>query len=129
MANYAQVGGTHIQAGILAPFPTVANGGTAGVYTPSGSIFIAAVLDSDKAHWFSTDGNISGPNLLPTLKSIAQIQYADTGELSSGTAALKGGGFLVTVKLGPFNLAEANSPQTYALSESGMLVIASTSVG
>jgi len=87
------------------------------------------VLDSDKAHWFSTDGNSSGPNLLPTLKSISQIQYADTGELATGTSAIKGEGFTVTVKLSSLNLAEANSPQTYALSEYGMLVIASTSVG
>lgn len=68
---------------------------------------------------------------MPTLKSISQFQYADTGELLGGgiTGAVKGGGFTVAVKLATFNVQEANSPTTYVLSEYGALVIASTSVG
>ncbi len=128
MANYALT--AHTLAATLVAFPAVGSGGTAGIYTPAGNIFIAAIIDSDRAHFFYTDGNSAGPNFLPTLRFISQLQITDTGKVAGGgvTTALKGG-FQVGMKLAALNLFEANSPTLFTVSEYAALLIASTSVG
>src|SRR6185312_8290237 len=45
VSNYAL--SAHTSAATLAAFPTVGSGGTAGVFTPSGNVFVAGYMDSD----------------------------------------------------------------------------------
>lgn len=118
VANYAL--SAHTSAATLVAFPTVGSGGTAGVFTPAGNVFIAGYLDSDqKSRLFYTDGNAVA---LPTLKFIAQTQYTDS-------AGLKGGGFKVALTPSANNLVDATSPMTFYLSGFAMLIVASTQYG
>jgi hypothetical protein len=118
IANYAL--SAHTSAATLVAFPTVGSGGTAGVYTPSGNIFVAALLDGEqRARFFYTDGNSVA---LPTIKYIAQTQYTDS-------VGLKGGGFKVALTPSAANLVDATSPMTFYLDGFAMLIIASTQYG
>ena len=118
VSNYAL--SAHTSAATLAAFPTVGSGGTAGVFTPSGNVFVAGYMDSDqKSRLFYTDGNSVA---LPTIKFIAQTQYTDS-------TGLKGGGFKVALTPSAANLVDATSPMTFYLSGYAFLIIASTQFG
>src|SRR6185437_14926803 len=100
VSNYAL--SAHTSAATLAAFPTVGSGGTAGVFTPSGNVFVAGYMDSDqKSRLFYTDGNSVA---LPTIKFIALTPSAA-------------------------NLVDATSPMTFYLSGYAFLIIASTQFG
>lgn len=118
VANYAL--SAHTSAGTLAAFPTVGSGGTAGVFTPAGNVFVAGFLDGEqRARLFYTDGSSVA---LPTIKFIAQTQYTDS-------VGLKGGGFKVALTPSAANLVDATSPMTFYLDGFAMLIIASTQFG
>lgn len=118
ITNYAL--SAHTSAATLAAFPTVGSGGTAGVYTPAGNIFVAGFMDgSQVARMFYTDGNSVA---LPTIKYIAQTQYTDS-------VGLKGGGFKLALTPSAANLVDATSPMVFYLDGFTFLIIASTQYG
>lgn len=118
VSNYALSANT--SAGTLSAFPTTGSGGTAGVFTPAGNVFVAALLDGEqRTRFFYTDGNSVA---LPTIKFIAQTQYTDS-------VGLKGGGFKVALTPSAANLVDATSPMTFYLDGFAMLIIASTQYG
>lgn len=110
----------HTDAGYLTAYPATGSGGTAGVYTPASSFFVAGFLDGEqRSRLFYTDGSTIG---LPILKSITQTQYTDT-------SATKGGGFKVVLTPNSANLIDATSPMTFYLDGFAMLILAGTQYG
>lgn len=111
---------THSDAGALTAYPATGSGGTAGVYTPGNTYYVAGFLDGEqRARLFYTDGSTIG---LPILKSITQTQYTDT-------VSTKGGGFKIVLTPNSANLIDATSPMTFYLDGYAILILAGTQYG
>jgi hypothetical protein len=118
LTSYALSANTN--AGTLNAFPTVGSGGTAGVWTAGSTFYCAGFLDgSQRSRLFYTDGNSVA---LPTIKSIAQVQYTDS-------VSLKGGLFRVMFTPSANNLIDATSPMTFYMDGFAILILASTQYG
>lgn len=125
LTNYSLT--AHTDAAYISAYPATGSGGTVGVYTPAGSIYIAGFLDGqEKSRLFYTDGSTVA---LPTLKSVSQTLVSDAGQVGLSGTGTKGGGFKVVLTPASNNLIDATSPMTFYLDGYAMLIVAATQYG